>query len=115
MASCGRLENRPVVDFSKASAGRFSIGGRVATCPTSANWNREGQTLLTQNRELQGYVISRLHTTRHSRIHLIQARESRRQTREVGRYLLTGKRDCYRIYRHRQVRLASRHDGRIYV
>src|SRR5260221_4474689 len=28
------IGNRPVVDFSKASAGRFTIGRRLPTCPT---------------------------------------------------------------------------------
>src|SRR5260370_10215935 len=32
----GPIGNRPVVDFSKASAGRFPIGRRLPTCPTFA-------------------------------------------------------------------------------
>src|SRR5260370_33203200 len=30
------IGNRPIVDFSKTSVGRFSIGRRVPTCPTFA-------------------------------------------------------------------------------
>src|SRR5258708_5630200 len=36
MASCGRLEIGLVVDFSKASAGRLTIGRRLPTCSTFA-------------------------------------------------------------------------------